>query len=98
MVIYTAPSVLVQYQIRWDVVFAQLRNKKTITFDLIIDEILATKACKLSIKAGQRLHYHEMLQLVRDGALSIPGMFVCQHGRPSAIKIPKKDVDTWFDR
>lgn len=98
LVIYTAPSVLVQYQIRWDVVFAQLRNKKTITFDLIIDEILATKACKLSIKAGQRLHYHEMLQLVRDGALSIPGMFVCQHGRPSAIKIPKKDVDTWFDR
>ena len=35
-------------------------------FTLILDEIFGMKACKLSIKAGQRLSIVEMEQLISD--------------------------------
>jgi DNA mismatch repair ATPase MutL len=56
------------------------------------------KACKASIKAGQRLNLSEMQQLVRDASGVIDGLFVCQHGRPSAVIIPNADINLLFDR
>lgn len=67
-------------------------------FSLILDEILGMKACKASIKAWQRLNILEMEQLIRDATGIIEGLFVCQHGRPSAVLIPNSDIDTLFDR
>jgi DNA mismatch repair ATPase MutL len=64
----------------------------------MLDEILGMKACKASIKAGQRLNILEMQKLMQDGIEHIEGMFVCQHGRPSVVKIPRGDVDGLFDR
>ena len=68
------------------------------TFDHILDGVFATKACKTSIKAGHKLSYDQMVNLVKDGFENIDWMFVCQHGRPFFVEIKKKDVDKLFDR
>jgi DNA mismatch repair ATPase MutL len=39
-----------------------------------------------------------MEQLINDGMKFIDGFFVCQHGRPSVIKLKKEDIDKLFDR
>lgn len=98
LVVYSVPHIFMKYQVDVAVLFRQLWGKDDISFDLILDEIFATKSCKASIKAGQRLSLPEMQHLIEDGKMYIPGMFVCQHGRPSAIRVPKKDVDQRFDR
>jgi DNA mismatch repair ATPase MutL len=67
-------------------------------FTLMLDEMVGMKACKASIKAGQKLSDLEMKQLVEDGFTHISGMFVCQHGRPSAVRIEKGNIDELFER
>jgi len=64
----------------------------------ILDHIFATKACKSSIKAWQKLSSDEMKQLLEDGHTHIPWWFVCQHWRPFFVWIPKSTIDTLFDR
>jgi DNA mismatch repair protein MutL len=59
---------------------------------------MGMKACKASIKAGQRLSMEEMQQLMHDACAYIDGMFVCQHGRPSVVAIQKHQVDAMFER
>lgn len=98
VVIYAVPHVFMEYKVDISELFRHLRNKEELTFDLLLDEVFATKSCKASIKAGQRLSLPEMQHLLEDGMAFIPGMFVCQHGRPSAVRIPKRDVDKRFDR
>lgn len=67
-------------------------------YDTIADAIYASKACKTSIKAGQRLHPQEMHSLVQQWLEVIPWMFVCQHGRPFMWRFSKPDMDKLFDR
>lgn len=68
------------------------------TYDLIADTLFAQKACKASIKAGQRLHPQEMQSLIKQWLENIPGMFVCQHGRPFIRRFDKSDMDRLFHR
>ncbi len=67
-------------------------------FELMLDEMVGMKACKASIKAGQKLSPEEMKKLVQDGFEHISGMFVCQHGRPSVVRIERENVDGLFER
>lgn len=67
-------------------------------YDHIADAIYAQKSCKASIKAGQRLHPQEMQSLISQGLETIPGMFVCQHGRPFMWRFDKSDIDKLFHR
>jgi DNA mismatch repair ATPase MutL len=39
-----------------------------------------------------------MINLIQEWFENIDGMFVCQHGRPSFVKIDKKKIDELFDR
>jgi DNA mismatch repair protein MutL len=98
MVLYAAPRALLDHVHDLVVIFAQLWWAEEISFTYLLDTILATKACKRSITAWQKLHHHEMAQLIRDWSDVIPGMFVCQHWRPSAVKLPRWAIDGWFDR
>jgi len=98
IIIHAIPHVFQTYKIDIELLFNQLRGAPEISFDLILDAILGMKACKASIKAGQKLQPVEMLQLIKDGIDFIPGMFVCQHGRPSIVKISKSEIDNLFDR
>ena len=98
IVIYAIPKVFVQYPVDMWVLLNHVLYLEEITFDHLLDGVYATKACKASIKAGHKLSYLQMQQLVQDGFEFIPGMFVCQHGRPFFVKMDKKHIDGLFDR
>ena len=96
--IYSVPQVFSVYKIDMEKIFNHILYLETINFDHILDKIFATHACKVSIKAGDRLSLPEMTNLVKEWLIAIPGLFVCQHGRPFFIKTEKKDIDKFFDR
>lgn len=98
LIIHALPRIFQDYQVDIGAMFNQLRGAPEVSFDLILDAITGTKACKAAIKAGQPLHHQEMIQLIQDGSSYIPGMFVCQHGRPSVVKLPREHIDELFDR
>lgn len=98
IVFYALPKVFHTYPIELSRLLNHILYLKEISFDHILDGVYATKACKASIKAGHKLSYLQMKQLVEDGFQKIPGMFVCQHGRPFFVKMDKKHIDGLFDR
>lgn len=64
--------------------------------DGIVDR-LATKACKASVKQGDRLSEAEARQLIRDlGRCTYP--FTCPHGRPTTIQRSRADLEKLFLR
>jgi DNA mismatch repair protein MutL len=87
--IYAVPQIFSVYKIDMEKIFNHILYMETITFDYILDKIFATHACKVSIKAGDRLSLPEMSNLVKDGFQTVHGLFVCQHGRPFFIKTEK---------
>ena len=98
IVIYSIPHIFVAYPVDLMTLFNHVLYLDQITFDHLIDWVYATKACKTSIKAWNKLSISQMEQLVKDWFEKIPWMFVCQHGRPFFVKIEKKEIDWFFDR
>ena len=111
VVVYTVPQVFQTYQIDLEIVCSQLSAHQTALtrefsshhtpeeiFGIMIEEIVGMKACKASIKAGQSLSIIEMKHLVAEGMRVIPTMFVCQHGRPSIVKLSRQEIDGWVGR
>lgn len=98
LAIYAVPQVFMDFVLDLSLVMQHVLYLEKVSLDHIVDEIFAMKACKASIKAGEKLNYLQMQQLVEDGFAHIDGMFVCQHGRPFFIKIDKKQVDGLMDR
>jgi len=98
LVIYAVPKIFVIHKVDFENLFNHILYLETINFDHILNKIFATKACKTSIKAGHKLSYQQMANLIKEGFEHIPWMFVCQHGRPFFIKIDKKNIDKLFER
>lgn len=96
--IYAVPQIFSLYKIDMEKIFNHILYLDTINFDHILDHIFATHACKVSIKAGDKLSLPEMTNLIKEGLAGIPKLFVCQHGRPFFIKTDKGEIDKWFDR
>jgi DNA mismatch repair protein MutL len=96
--IYSVPQIFSIHKIDMEKIFNHILYLENITFDHILDKIFATHACKVSIKAGDRLSLPEMTNLVKEGLSAVSWLFVCQHGRPFFIKTPKSDIDKFFDR
>lgn len=98
LVVYAIPKIFILHPINLETVFNQILYLDTIKFDNLLDEIYATKACKTSIKAGHKLGFEQMAQLINDGFDHIEWLFVCQHGRPFFIQVEKSSIDKLFDR
>ena len=97
--VYAVPQIFSLYKIDIEKLLDHVLSQEgELSFDHVLDMIFATKACKTSIKAGEKLNYYQMEQLVRDGLSHIDSMFVCQHGRPFFIQIDKKQIDGMMDR
>ena len=62
-------------------------NKDEISSLSQYDRMLATTACKASVKAGQRLSVEEMRAIVTN-LLKCEMQYVCPHGRPIIVFFP----------
>lgn len=63
----------------------------------IEERFIATVACKSAVKAHMALDNQEIEKLL-DELLKLPNPFTCPHGRPTAIKMDKKDIEKKFAR
>ena len=98
VVIYSIPKVFVTHPVDFMALFNHVLYLEKITFNHLMDSVYATRACKISIKAWNKLSLPQMEQLVNDWFNKIPWMFVCQHWRPFFVKIDKKEIDWFFER
>ena len=63
----------------------------------IEEKFIATVACKAAVKAHMVLSREEVTELL-DKLLLLPNPFTCPHGRPTAIKMTKNDIEKKFAR
>lgn len=63
----------------------------------IEERFIATVACKAAVKAHMDLTPEEVDSLMND-LLKLPNPFTCPHGRPTAIKMDKNDIEKKFAR
>lgn len=63
----------------------------------IEERFIATIACKAAVKANMSLSKEEVESLM-DELLKLPNPFTCPHGRPTAIKMTKYDIEKKFSR
>ena len=61
------------------------------------DKFIATIACKAAVKANMNLTKEEVDNLM-EKLLVLPNPFTCPHGRPTAIKMDKMDLERKFSR
>ena len=61
------------------------------------EKFIATVACKAAVKANMALTKEEVESLM-DKLLDLPNPFTCPHGRPTAIKMTKYDIERKFAR
>ena len=63
----------------------------------IEEKFIATVACKAAVKANMALTETEVENLLKQ-LLILPNPFTCPHGRPTAIKMTKTDIEKKFSR
>ncbi len=63
----------------------------------IEEKFIATVACKSAVKANMDLELPEVIALL-DKLMELPNPFTCPHGRPTAIKMTKNDIERKFSR
>ena len=61
------------------------------------EKFIATVACKAAVKANMALTVQEVDSLMNK-LLELPNPFTCPHGRPTAIKMSKYDIERKFAR
>ena len=62
-----------------------------------LDAVLSSMACHGSIRSGRRLRPEEMDALLREMERT-PFSEVCNHGRPTAVRLSKVDIEKLFAR
>lgn len=63
---------------------------------LMRDKIAQT-ACKSAVKAGKVLTQNDISRILVQ-ILESNSLTVCPHGRPYAVKIPRRELEKWFRR
>lgn len=61
------------------------------------NRFLATVACKAAVKANMKLSEQEIKALF-DELLTLENPFTCPHGRPTAIRLTKDEIEKKFKR
>ena len=63
----------------------------------IEEKFIATVACKAAVKANMALTKEEVDNLMKQ-LLILPNPFTCPHGRPTAIRMTRIDIEKKFSR
>jgi DNA mismatch repair protein MutL len=100
VILYSIPKVLEKYKIdiAWLINNLLYSKNDDLTIQKILDQVFATKSCKIAIKANHKLSILEMRQLIKDWMKYIDGFFVCQHWRESVVRLSKENIDKLFGR
>jgi DNA mismatch repair protein MutL len=61
------------------------------------EKFIATVACKAAVKANMNLDRSEIEGLLNE-LLVLENPFTCPHGRPTAIRITKTEIEKKFGR
>ena len=71
----------------------------TLTRRLMVhrEAILITSACKMAVKAGDRLSVEEMIRLVTE-LRQTSNPYLCPHGRPIVVCLSNRELDKMFGR
>lgn len=91
------PSVLVSsdYENFFKDLVSEFDTKKDI--EKFKKHMISVMACHASVRAGQKLDFLEMKNIVRD-LKQCENSTTCPHGRPIIWKISEKELDKKFDR
>ena len=63
----------------------------------IVERNIYTMACKSAVKAGDKLNYTEMKELI-DTLRICDNPYNCPHGRPTIIKVTEEELEKKFKR
>jgi len=74
-----------------------IEKEKNFNLDKFNDNVAATMACKMSIKANTAITKEEMENLISD-LRKCKNPFNCPHGRPTTISYSKIDLEKLFKR
>lgn len=77
-------------------VFKNLNTFVNKPLEFIKDD-LCQKACKSSVKAGNKLT-NEEIKILIDSLAANKSTLLCPHGRPIIIKLTRTDIEKWFKR
>lgn len=80
-----------------NMVFALVINDKSITKEKLLNEIAIIKACKLSLKANQRLDKYESTMLFEQ-LYYVENYTSCPHGRPLIVSLSRYEIEKLFKR
>ena len=76
--------------------FSDFKNDKNIKYESI-EERIASKACRKSIKANDKISEFEARELIKE-LFTLDNPFNCPHGRPTMIKYTKDEIEKLFGR
>ncbi len=73
--------------------------EKSVSRKLMVpaEEVLITASCKMAVKAGDPLSFHEMEALVAD-LMACKNPYTCPHGRPVIVELANSYLDRTFGR
>ena len=63
----------------------------------VIQQRIATMACKSAVKGNNRLSYAEADELIKE-LLSLDNPYNCPHGRPTIVSYSKYEIEKSFKR
>ena len=70
---------------------------KNVSHSEILQNRLATCACKAAVKGNTRISQEEARKLIED-LLKLDNPFNCPHGRPIIIEMTKQELEKKFKR
>ena len=63
----------------------------------MIEKVIATMACKASVKAGDRIQ-REQMDTILDELLTLDNPYHCPHGRPTVFSVDRYELEKRFKR
>ena len=90
-----------QYEVSYPTIRSRLdrliAKDRPPTRDHLLNDLLATMACRAAVKAGDRLTAEEISGLLAQRALA-DDTHHCPHGRPTALLFSRHDLERQFRR
>ena len=95
----SVPQILYSISLKefFNEIFADLLTLKKLTSADVLKEHICQKACKASVRAGDKLSEKDieiLLNTMKENNM----ILACPHGRPAVIQITQNELEKWFKR